>query len=32
MSVKKQVLILCKLYSYYEEKLEDFLDDTHVDS
>ena len=32
MSVKKQIPTLCKLYSFYEEKPEEFLDETDVDS
>ena len=32
MSVKKQIPSLCKLYSFYEEILEGFLDETEVDS
>ena len=32
MSVKKQIRSLCKLYSYYEEISEEFLDETDVDS
>ena len=32
MSVKKQILSLGKLYSFYEEIPEVFLDETHVDS
>ena len=32
MSVKKQIPGLCKLYSFYEEKPEEFLDETNVDS
>ena len=32
MSVKKQIPSLCKLYSLYEEKPEEFLDETAVDS
>ena len=32
MSTKKQMSSLCKLYSVYEEKPEDFLDETDVDS
>ena len=32
MSTKKQISSLCKLYSVYEEKLEEFLDETDVDS
>ena len=32
MSVKNQNPSLCKLYSFYEEIPEDFLDDTDVDS
>ena len=32
MSVKKQLLSLCKLYSFYEEIPEEFLDETDVDS
>ena len=32
MSVKKQNPSLCKLYSFYEELPEDFLDETDVDS
>ena len=32
MSVKKQIPSLCKLYSFYEEKPEEFLDETDVDS
>ena len=32
MSTKKQISSLCKLYSIYEEKLEEFLDETDVDS
>ena len=32
MSVKRQVPSLCKLYSFYEEIPEEFLDETDVDS
>ena len=32
MSVKKQIASLCKLYSFYEEIPEVFLDETDVDS
>ena len=32
MSVKKQIPILCKLYSFYEEIPEEFLYETDVDS
>ena len=32
MSVKKQFPSLCKLYSFYEEIPEEFLDETDVDS
>ena len=32
MSVKKQIPSLCKLYSFYEGKTEEFLDETDVDS
>ena len=32
MSVKKQIASLCKLYSFYEEIPEEFLDETDVDS
>ena len=32
MSVKKQTPSLSKLYSFYEEKPEEFLDKTDVDS
>ena len=32
MSVKKQILSLWKLYSFYEETPEEFLDETDVDS
>ena len=32
MSVKKQIPSLCKLYSFYEEKPEEFLDETDVNS
>ena len=32
MSTKKQISSLCKLYSVYEERPEDFLDKTDVDS
>ena len=32
MSVKKQIPSPCKLYSFYEEILEEFLDETDVDS
>ena len=32
MSVKEQIPGLCKLYSFYEEIPEDFLDETDVDS
>ena len=32
MSVRKQILSLCKLYSFYEEIPEEFLDETDVDS
>ena len=31
MSVKKQIPSLCKLYSFYEELPEEFLDETDVD-
>ena len=31
MSVKKQLLSLCKLFSFYEEVQEEFLDETDVD-
>ena len=31
MSVKKQIPSLCKLYSFYEEIPEEFLDETDVD-
>ena len=32
MSVKKHIPSLCKLYSFYEETPEEFLDETDVDS
>ena len=32
MSVEKQIPSLCKLYSFYEEVPEEFLDETDVDS
>ena len=32
MSVKKQIPSLCKLYSFYEDKPEEFLDETVVDN
>ena len=32
MSVKKQIPSLCKLYSFYEKILEEFLDRTDIDS
>ena len=32
MSVKKQIPSLCKLYSFYEEIPEEFLDETDVDN
>ena len=32
MSVKKQIPSLCKLFSFYEEVPEEFLDETDVDS
>ena len=32
MSTKKQISILCVLYSVYEEKPQEFLDETDVDS
>ena len=32
MSVKKQIPSLCKLYSFYEEIPDEFLDETDVDS
>ena len=32
MSVKKQIPSLCKLYSFYEELPDEFLDETDVDS
>ena len=32
MSVKKQFHGLCKIYSLYEEKPEEFSDETEVDS
>ena len=32
MSVKKQIPSLCKLYSFYEEIPEEFVDETDVDS
>ena len=32
MSVKKQIPSLCKLYSFYEETPEEFLDETDADS
>ena len=32
MSVKKQIPSLCKLFSFYEEKVQEFLDETDVDS
>ena len=32
MSVKKQIQRLCKLYSFYEERPEEFLDETDVGS
>ena len=31
MSVKKQIPSLCKLYSFYEEITEEFLDETDGD-
>ena len=32
MSVKKQILSLCNLYSFYEEIRDEFLDEIDVDS
>ena len=32
MSIKKQIPRLCKLYSFYGETPEEFLEETHVDS
>ena len=32
MSVEKQIPSLCKLFSFYEEIPEEFLDETDVDS
>ena len=32
MSVKKQIPSLCKVFSFYEEIPEEFLDETYVDS
>ena len=32
MSVKMQIPSLCKLYSFYEELPEEFLDETDLDS
>ena len=32
MSVKKQLPSLCKLFSFYDELPEEFLDETDVDS
>ena len=32
MSVKKQIPGLCKLYSFYKEIPEEFLDETDVES
>ena len=32
MSTKKQIFSLCKLYSVHEEKPEEILDETDVDS
>ena len=32
MSVKKQIPSLCKLYSFYEEVPEDFLEENDVES
>ena len=32
MSVKKQIPSLCKLYSFYEETPQEFLDKIEVDS
>ena len=32
MSVKEQIPSLCKLYSFYEDLTEEFLDETDVDS
>ena len=32
MSVKNQIPSLCKLYSFYEEMPEEFLDETEVKS
>ena len=32
MSLKKQIHSLCKIYSFYEEKPEELLDKTDVDS
>ena len=32
MSVKEQTPSLCKLYSFYEEITQEFLDETDVDS
>ena len=31
MSVKKQIPSLCKLYPFYEETPDEFLDETDVD-
>ena len=32
MSVKQQILTLCKLYSFYEELPDEFFDETDIDS
>ena len=32
MTVKNQIASFCKFYSFYEEKLEEFLDETDIDS
>ena len=32
MSVKKQIPSFCKFYSFYEEKPEEFLDETDLDT
>ena len=32
MSVEKQIPSLCKLYSFYKEVPEEFLDESHIDS
>ena len=32
ISIEKQFPTLCKLYSFYEKKPEEFLDETYVDS